>query len=530
MAIGASVKPAAIQVNTPGQYSLTLSVDLQAGERRSIVTACALAKSQRNAFENLNQVLGQRDPLATNRQAWNEFYEEQVPRFECSDASLNELYAFRWFLLKFSTAGGGLGYFKYPVVMEGRQAYQTYCCYSAPFMAFEMNWAKDPNVGFGHIANMTHAAYSDGRFPWYTSPRSNEVKLDHASKTGLSLLPHTAWHHFQIHGDETQLAALYPAMKRNVEWWLKDRDPNGDGAFDVAHQLETGQDDLFRWGPDKRDMRYDAVDATSYAYLNLRAVESMAKAVGAGDEAKRFAAAALRSKNMLENDLWDSKRNAWFDRHPSSGKLATHYLAITTFYPWFAGAGSKDHLSSFTSHLFNPEEFWLTYPVPALPKNHSDYSPTKFWEGPSWPAATSHVIEGLATAAKTIDRSLLPKAADLLRRATANHLQPRADFYERYNGETGSGLSLFRDYMHSWWIDIYMRHIVGLSIHHDGSVSIDPLPLGLDDFSARNIPFRGRTLEVHWSKRSGLRVVAEQREILRQPGFQPGDAPARVSF
>ena len=54
---------------------------------------------------------------------WARFYNEQVPRFECSDPKFNEIYAFRWFLLKFSTAGGDLGLFRYPVVMEGRQAF-----------------------------------------------------------------------------------------------------------------------------------------------------------------------------------------------------------------------------------------------------------------------------------------------------------------------------------------------------------------------------------------------------------------------
>lgn len=106
---------------------------------------------------------------------------------------MEELYGFRWFLLKFSTAGENLGYFKYPVVLEGRQAYQTYCCYSAPFMALDINWAIYPAVGYGHIANMIHAAYEDGRFPWYTSPRTNRVKVLFWSDDGLSLLPYAAW-------------------------------------------------------------------------------------------------------------------------------------------------------------------------------------------------------------------------------------------------------------------------------------------------------------------------------------------------
>ena len=535
MAIGASTKPSKIDTDTPGAYRMQIDIRLQPGETQSVVCACAFERSAEAALKNLESVLSQPDPIAANREAWTDFYTRQVPQFDCSDPGLTELYGFRWFLLRFSTAGGDLGFFKHPVVMEGRQAYQTYCCYSAPFMALDMNWAVDPNVGFGHIANMAYAAYEDGRFPWYTSPRTNKVKLDHASRSGLSLLPHTAWRHYQIHGDKRLMAELYPAMAKNCDWWITDRDPNRDGLFDVAHQLETGQDDLFRWGHENREMRYDAVDATSYALLNLRATANIARTLGKQKEAQRLQQAADRSAAALDSVLWSSDRTAWFDRHQETRKLATDYLAITTFYPFFAGVGDANKVDIFRQHLLNEDEFWKPHPVPALPASHPDYGPTKFWEGPSWPAATSHVVEAFAHAAKTYDRSLLPQAGHLLRRAAANHLQPRADFFERYNPETGDGLSLFRDYMHSWWIDVYLRHIVGLQIADDGSATIDPLPMNLKHYRARNIPFRGQLLDISWSESDGLTVIAKTgsdpvRQVVSRPNFKPGDAPVLLKL
>ena len=282
-------------------------------------------------------------------------------------------------------------------------------------------------------------------------------------------------------------------------------------------------------------MRYDAVDATSYAVLNLQATAKIARILDRGDDAKRLQQAADRSANALNTVLWNPERSAWFDRHPGTRELATNYLTITTFYPFFAGIGGPDRVGVFRRHLLNEEEFWKPHPVPALPANHPDYGPTKFWEGPSWPAATSHVVEALAHAAKTHDRTLLPQAGELLRRAAANHLQPRADFFERYNPETGEGLSLFRDYMHSWWIDVYLRHIAGLQINDNGSVVIDPLPMNLKHYRARNIPFRGRLLDISWSETSGLRVIetlnaSEVRQVVHRPEFEPGDDPVTLEF
>jgi hypothetical protein len=539
LAIGGSAAPSQVVVSTPGAYSLTYEISVPAASTRSVVLACAIDTQETRAREHLAAVLDDSDPLAANRAEWSDFYAHQVPRFACSDAGLTELYAFRWFLLRFSTAGGDLGYFKYPVVMEGRQAYQTYCCYSAPFMAFDMNWAVDPAVGFGHMATMAEAAYDDGRFPWYTSPRTNHVPIDHASGTGLSLLPYAAWKYFIVHGDRARLAELYPVMKRNVEWWLADRDPNGDGLFDVQHQLETGMDDLFRWGSAYADTRYDAVDATSYACMNLRAVATMARELGETADATRFGAAADLAAAALRTLLWNTTRSAFFDRRKSDSALAVNYPTITMFYPLLADAGQAPQRAVISAYLLDPNRFWLPYPVPALPKDHPQFNPTSFWTGPSWPAANSHVVEALARTAKRDDRTLLPQAAELFRRAAANHLQPRADFYERYNPLTGAGLSSFRDYMHSWWVDIYVRHVAGLEYVDGALLTVDPLPLGLDYFELRGAPWRGRRVDVLWrdpngvpegdpnapAYRPGLTVQVDGRTVARRPAFRPGDTP-----
>jgi hypothetical protein len=528
MAVGGSTKPKEVKTEPSGTYRMVYEVEVAAKATRRLVIACAVDRDVSRARASLDRVLKLTDPIAENRKDWQAFYERAVPRFTCSDRGLTELYGFRWFLLRFSTAGGNLGYFKYPVVLEGRQAYQTYCCYSAPFLAYDLNWAVDPMVGFGQAANMVKAAYDDGRFPWYTSPRTNRVPIHHRSGTGLSLLPAAAWRHFVIHGDRKLLAELYPGMKKNAEWWLSDR--GSDGLYLVDHQLETGMDDLLRWSGDKAPARYEAVDASSYAYLNLRAVEKMARALGKTDDARKFAAAADKTSTAINARMWDSKTDCWRDSDPRTGKQAD-MLAVTTFYPFFAGIGGEKQMNVFRKHLLNPDQFWLAHPVPALAKDDKRFRPDAFWAGPSWPAATSHVVEAFATSAKTLDRSLLPRAAKLFKRAAANHLRPRADFSERYNPLTGEPLSAWADYMHSWWIDLIIRHAAGLMIQDDGSLLIDPLPLDLDHFALRGVPWRGRLVDVLWkkpgneTKDSGLTVRVDGKVLRRVENFRPGEKP-----
>jgi hypothetical protein len=537
IAVGGSENPVKVVTDPPGTYRLIYEVEIPAKGSKQLLLGCRMERSAKEIFRNLANDLQHKDPIADNRKEWQSFYDKAVPRFVCSDKGINELYAFRWYLLRFSSCGGDLGYFKYPVVLEGRQAYQTYCCYSAPFLAFDLNWAADPRAGFGQIATMAHAAYDDGRFPWYTSPRTNRVPIHHKSGTGNSLLPLAAWKHYLIHGDKKLLGDLYPGMKKNMDWWLSDR--GSDGLFLVEDQLETGMDDLYRWGDDKAPPRYEAVDASSYAYVNLRAVEQMARTLGKEEDAKRLAKEAERTAQAVNKVLWDAKADRWRDRNPQTKKLAD-LNTITTFYPYFAGIGGKDHLGVFRKHLLNPDEFWLPHPVPALAKSDPRFKANGFWEGPSWPAATSHAVEAFTTSAKRDDRELLPKAAELFQKAMRNHLQPRADFFEKYNPLTGEPLSTWSDYMHSWWIDLIIRHAAGLMIQDDGKLVIDPLPLGLEYFALRGAPYRGHRVDVLWKSaacrakeadfEAGLTVIVDGKEICRREAFKPGDAAVPVDL
>lgn len=536
MAIG-SKNQAEINTTEQGTYEMTFQTSAPAASMTFLTIACAIHPDSEQAQKNLSTALEQRWSVSDMEKSWTNFYKQSVPRFECSNRTLNELYGFRWFLLRFSTAGGNLGYFKYPVVLEGRQAYQTYCCYSAPFMAYDLNWATDASYGFGHIANMIHAQYEDGRFPWYTSPRTNKVPLHHASASGLSLMPHAAWKHYLVHGDNKLLAELYSGMKKNVDWWIKDRDPDGDGLFLIDDQLETGMDDLFRWAGKEKPKRYEAIDASCYAHLNLLAVANIARELGQAEEDRHYRSYAEKTRVAINQHFWDANARCWKDRHPQTKELA-NYVCITTFYPFFATVAGKEQLSVLREYLLNPNRFGLPFPVPALPKDHPQFNPNGFWQGPSWPAATSHVVEGFAATAKRLDRTLLPEAGQLFLRAASVHMTPRADFYERYNPLTGQPLSTFRDYMHSWWIDNIIRHAAGVMLDDDGRLFIDPLPLGLEYFKLEGVKWRGRVVDVLWRDPEwkegpvgippGLTVKVNGTVVLAQPTFKPGQAAVEV--
>ncbi len=492
-AFGSSTAPVARSVDEPGRYALHYEARVPAGETRRFLMAAAFATERTAAIERLAGVLSSEDPIEQNRADWRRFYQDEIPRFACSNQRWNELWAFRWFLLRLSTAGGDLGLFRYPIVLEGRDAYQTYCCFSAPFMALDLNWSVDSKQGAGHWANMAHCTYEDGRFPWYTAPNTNHVPLHHASATGASFLQHAAWQHYLIHGDLDPIREVYPAFSRNLRWWLRERDPEGTGLYRIDHLLETGMDDLARG-----EAPILAVDATSYLHANALALSGMARALGRAEEAIAWEAVAERSRDALRERCWDEEAQFFWDRS-AKDQAPLKVMTIAGFYPFFADAAGAEQMGIF-KHLFDPNRFEAPAPIPALALSEPGFDPESFWMGPSWPAATCHVLEGFARATKRYDRAQLPRAAELLERCIGVFFTPEVDFYERYQPLTGRGLSRFRDYMHSWWIDIMIRHVAGLTPREDGALEVDPLPLGLDWFALENAPYRGQRIDIVWQR------------------------------
>ncbi|MDW7679443.1 MAG: hypothetical protein SCK70_02695, partial [bacterium] len=113
-----------------------------------------------------------------------------------------------------------------------------------------------------------------------------------------------------------------------------------------------------------------------------------------------------------------------------------------------------------------------------------------------------------AGAAKNLDSSLTKKAAELFRRAAKIYFTPQVDFHERFNPLTGKPLSKFRDYMHSWWIDLIIKHVVGFTPRADAKLELKPLPLELDYFAMEGIPYHGHFVSVYW-QRKDLPLVYE---------------------
>ncbi|MCE9609615.1 MAG: hypothetical protein K8R23_05340 [Chthoniobacter sp.] len=277
-----------------------------------------------------------------------------------------------------------------------------------------------------------------------------------------------------------------------------------------------------------RHYRQETVDENCYAYVDLKALGAIAEALGEKDAGTRWRAAAEKSRGLVLAKLWDPATTFFYDRDGVTKEWAL-VKAPTGFYPFWAGIGGQVQLPIF-KHLFNPSEFWTPFPVPTISMDYPKLAELRnlgwtYWNWNNWPMTTSHVADAAARAAKELDPSLVPGAAELLMKYTKVHFMDgdlkRPCVSEHFDPITGAPNSPTLDYGHSYYIDLVMRHVVGIEADPiSDEVRIHPLDLGLERFAARNIRVKGHDLNVIW-KPGDFSVSVDGKVVATSPKLAP---------
>ena len=157
----------------------------------------------------------------------------------------------------------------------------------------------------------------------------------------------------------------------------------------------------------------------------------------------------------------------------------------------------------------DPAEFWTPFPIPVTAVNDPFFSAygewkgqrqSQPWNGRVWPAVNSSVLQALASAA-VLAPALREETALLLHRFVRMMFHAgdlgKPNACEHYNPLTGQA-SVYRaldDVQRSWVADHIVSYVMGIR-PHDGGVTIDPFPCGLDRAEITGVRARGRTIDV----------------------------------
>jgi len=496
-----------IAPNTSARLAVALHVDPRLAPRVPIGERAPFAPRKASTF------------AAASRAHWEDYF-ARLPSFRCSDPYFERAWVYRWYGLKLNAIAGGWGNYPAPTVCEGIAVFHEPITYSAQCHLRELRWSADPEWARGVLRTFLAHQKQDGSF-------HGRVYVDHLEGTDFY---HADWGGAlvaldAVHPSDAYLSEVLPGLARYADWLVLTRDPEGRGLYDVVDQYETGQEymsryqavdpDADRYGWENR-LRLKGVDVTVYAYQLFRALERLGPRIGLAADTWR--ARAEKTAKAILNRMWDPGAGMFFDVDPQTGER-TGVSAAVCFYPYFTDVVGEAHLAGFAQHLFDPEEFWTSFPVPSSSRKDPRYDPDAIWKGKRhncpwngrvWPMTNSHVAEALAAVALRHQPALRSQAAEFVTKYVRMMFwdgdAERPNAFEHYHPLSGRPCAYrgIDDYQHSWINDLVVQYVVGLRPEGPGRCVVDPLPFVLDGFEARGLPMQGAAVDV---RRSGTEVT-----------------------
>jgi len=119
---------------------------------------------------------------------------------------------------------------------------------------------------------------------------------------------------------------------------------------------ESGFDVSFRFGPHGAGTHhYAAVCLNSLLYKYEKDMETMSTMLGRPKDAASWKQRAAERAENIQKYLWDVEQEMFFD-YDLHHKERSTYIYITTFYPLWAGAATKEQAAAIMKHLGKLEQ------------------------------------------------------------------------------------------------------------------------------------------------------------------------------
>ncbi len=464
--------------------------------------------------------------------------EENVPRFECPDKEIGEIYHFRWWTyrkhIRETPDGFIITEFLPKVSWSGK--HNTISCPAGHHFR-EGRWIRDPKY------------LNDYSVFWFRkggNPRAYSFwAADSIHQRALAL------------GDFTLAVDLLPDLVANHGEWEKNR-LSPDGLF---------------WQTDDRDGMEVSIGGSgrratinSYMYGDARAIAAIARVAGRRDIEAEYTARAEKLRKLVQRKLW-CPIDRFFKTLPlperemaaadGSGEASlVDVRELHGYTPWYfhlpePGRGYE----SAWRQLMDAKGFMAPFGPTTAEQRHPRFTISHEghecqWNGPGWPFATAVTLTALANVLNDYPQHEISRRdyLETLRSYAKSHHIKRDDgtvvpwIDENLNPFTGDwiartrlkswkdgtwdpakgGVERGKDYNHSTFCDLIITGLAGLRPRADQQVEVNPLVPDdtWDYFCLDRVPYHGRLLTIlydrtgeKYGRGTGLRIFADGREI-----------------
>jgi len=472
------------------------------------------------------------DEAADKMRADYEKWFEKVPVFSSSEELLDRTWAYRWFILRHTLAHPAYGNLQNPVFYEGRSHKMAKTPYkpkgwefskmiplSVPLNITDARWYHDASDCEGELKNMEVSQDEDG---FYKSLLIDRTMAHYAN--------YTAWATYQmylVHRNKEIVKEILPSLKKQILGWAKVMGNENDSLLIETDHKRTGkeyQPSYWYFTDFPKDCKDKSlitplkrVDRCIYQYLNMMGVSKLCEIIG-DNEAEKYKAMAEKIKSEILEKMWDEETKFFYDLHYITDEKAM-VKNIVGVYPYWAEITEEKHIDGI-KHLFEESEFNTPCPFPSASADCRVYRAEGgwqgnfikgrdgcLWDGPTWPYTNAVALDALALESKRRNHIYDKQFAYFMKEYSFLHYLYRdlnmPYLVEHYNSQSGEPLSDEPEYNHSYYIDLIVKHVVGLNVEKDRLV-FDPIDIGLDYFSIENIKAAGLDIKVTY-KKSGLK-------------------------
>ena len=508
-------------------------------EKRRFLLAAAvgLPGEEDGMSRALSALLAEKDAegLMDQKARENVRWLEDVPDFECDDPRIAACWYYRFYLLRKNLAEPGTGRLPCRCLYEGRShrmektpfqasgwEFSRVIPLSVPPQAADARWTKDGAPARDALKALTHCLDENGAFA-VTSVDACQKEYAHCAAWAL-------YRFYLVHEDTAFIREVLPAFKRDARTVYESAKKGDSLQTERVHAL-TGKEyqpsfwyfppDCFPRSPRPAKEGYTPlkrVDRSVYTYLNFTALARLCHILRDGDEGY-FAAEAQKIMEDILNKMWDTPSRCFYDLHHETDEKA-YVKNIVAVYPLWADITDKAHLP-FLEYLLSPQYFALgsgfascAADCPVFSANggwRGDYFKGPhgcMWNGPSWPYTTCIALDALARQSKKHGHAYDGAFEKHFGEYTLQHFAAGETavpcLVEFYDSKTGAPLSEEADYLHSFYIDLIVRHLAGIEPEEKGVV-FHPLRTERGWFSLRGLCVKGKTVDVYYQKEESLR-------------------------
>jgi hypothetical protein len=491
-----------------------------------------------------------------------DWYQANIPFFECPDAEINTTYYYRWELttkhLTYGSPTSGYSYTEFIDRPFWSGAYGAISC-PAGHQLYEVRWLRDPRY-----------ARDYGRY-WLRTPGAQPRNYS-------TWLADSIWAIHQVHPDDAFTKDLLPDLIKNHESWEKRHFVPEEGLF-----WQIGHDDGMEFNIASRQTRDILRGAPSYrpsfnAYMwaDAQAIARIADLGGDKANADKFRGLADVLKDRVQSRLWDQRREFFLIRFRDNESNEKDYpgkpiKAGTLIYEDgpFAGSPEGRELIGYVPWQFNmpdpgyeaawkflmdPKYFFAPFGPSFVGRNDPLFllkNSCCWWSGQSWPYATTQTLKALGNLLQNYRQNVISRA-DYFRLLRIYALTHRKDgqpyLAEAAHPDTGSfqghdGYNHSEHYFHSGFNDLIITGLAGLKPRADDVLEVDPLaPADWPWFALDDLSYRGHRVSIVWDKAGtrygqgpGLHLIVDGKKAASSPALGmltaklPAAAPERTA-